>query len=306
MRGSDATEDATQGQSDDAHRAIDDAHRAGREAESSLRYRVEKEGVDDLDELRLGQSEEQHEEQGGDDVLLHEERTERQQRLAQDATHRVVGGVAVGGRSGERPGVVEAREEEEDGEDGEDHRPGERYLARMVLYQSRDDDEQSLSRYGGDAIERAAYADEERLLVAVEAVHVEAVGRDVVGSRREGHQPEERQREPEEKLCGDEEGDAREGDGEDRLHGDDPPPLGADEIDHRAPKGLDDPRQVEPACIEGDVRIGDAHLLVEDDGYRHHGDVGQSLGKIEGGHPRPRVDMSLAILGHNHCSMEGL
>ena len=148
------------------------------------------------------------------------------------------GGVAVGGRSGERPGMVEAREEEEDGEDGEDHRPGERYLARMVLYQSRDDDEQSLSRDGGDAIERAAYADEERLLVAVEAVHVEAVGRDVVGSRREGHQPKNASVSRKKKLCGDEEGDAREGDGEDRLHGDDPPPLGADEIDHRARKGL--------------------------------------------------------------------
>ena len=117
-------------------------------------------------------------------------------------------------------------------------------------------------------------------IVLGEGEHVEAVGGDVVGGRGEAHQPEYGQGELEEERRGDGKGDAGQCESYDPLHGECPPALGADNVDKGAPEWLDDPGEVQPAGVEGDVGVGDAQALVHDDRDGHHGHVGETLREV--------------------------
>ena len=77
-----------------------------------------------------------------------------------------------------------------------------------------------------------------------ESQHVEAVGSDVVGGTGKGHQPEEGQRPLQPVRGGNCEGHTTESRTNEQLHGDDPPTLGADDIDERTPQWFDNPGQV--------------------------------------------------------------
>ena len=113
--GEDAADDASEGQADDADGAVDNADFGGGEAEASGGHGVEEEGVDELDELRLGETVEEHEDDGHPDLLLAEE-------LGKDVDEFIPYLTAVEGAGGggalhfrEGPGVVEGEAEEEDG-----------------------------------------------------------------------------------------------------------------------------------------------------------------------------------------------
>ena len=103
--------------------------------------------------------------------------------------------------------------------------------------------------------------------------------------------PEEGEREAEEEGGGDGERYASKGDGDGPLHGGGPPAFCSNKVDKGAPEGFDNPWQIKPACIEGDVGVGDAKTLVHDDGDGHHGNVRQTFSKIEGRDPCPRIDV---------------
>ena len=60
----DAANDATERQTNDAHGAINKAHLLGCETQTAFLQRVEEERIDELHELCLGQTVEQHEENG--------------------------------------------------------------------------------------------------------------------------------------------------------------------------------------------------------------------------------------------------
>ena len=53
--------------------------------------------------------------------------------------------------------------------------------------------QQTLSHDGGNTIERRADAHEVSLVMLLKSEHIEAVGSNIVGGTREGHQPEEGQ-----------------------------------------------------------------------------------------------------------------
>ena len=148
----------------------------------------------------------------------------------------------------------------------------------------------------GQAIESGAYAHKPSLLVFVESEHVEAVGSDVVGGTREGHHPKEEQRSLQPERGGDGEGDPSEGRSDEQFHRHNPPSLGADEVDKGAPQRFNDPRQVEPRGIKGDLGIAQTELFVENEGDGHHSHIGQSLRKIEGRNPPPRCFCSHSFL----------
>ena len=83
-----------------------------------------------------------------------------------------------------------------------------------------------------------------------------------MGGGTEGYEPEYRQCGLEEMAGGDGEGNAGQSGTQQQLGSDNPPPLGAEQVDKRAPQGLDDPGQVQPAGVEGHLCIRDAHPFV--------------------------------------------
>ena len=87
---------------------------------------------------------------------------------------------------------------------------------------------------------------------------------------------------------GDGEGNACQSCTDEHLHGDNPPAFGLDEVDERTPQWLDDPGQVEPAGIEGQLGIADTQPFIHDKRDDGHCHVWQSLRKVEGGNPCPR------------------
>ena len=144
-----------------------------------------------------------------------------------------------------------------------------------------------MSEDGGETIERRANANEPRLVVLVEAEHVETIGGDVVRSTRERHHPEEEQRPLQPEMGGQCERYTAEGSADEQLHGRYPPALGLDKVDKRTPQWLNDPRQIEPRGVECDFSIRQSELFVEHDGDGHHRHIGQALGEIERGNPCP-------------------
>ena len=122
----------------------------------------------------------------------------------------------------------------------------------------------------------------------VEAQHIEAIGRYVVGGTTECHHPEEEKRTLQPPVAGYGESNAAEGSTDEQLHSNYPPTLRLQDVNERAPKGLDDPRKVKPRGVQGNVGIGHAKPLVENERYGHYRHVGHAFGEIECGHPSPR------------------
>lgn len=166
--------------------------------------------------------------------------------------------------------------------------PGVGDASGGALQPPRQHDEQPLSGNGRDAVERAADAHVERLFVGCEGEHVEAVGCDVMGRGTESHQPEQGERGTEEPVERQRQGNPGERGADEQLHGGNPPAFGLHQVDEGTPEWLDDPGQVEPAGVEGNVGVGDAELLVHHRGDGHHGNVRQGFGEVECGNPAPR------------------
>lgn len=313
LAGSHAAEDATEGQSDDAHRSLYQSVFLRRQTESASTVAVDEEECRHLGEQSLGHAIEEHEEQGDDRFAqghLGEEGLHHADELMPDGAQcrpscrfRRQGSLSVGERAclclrllrctlrlHARQGIAMPEpERDEDARDTVEHeapRIGDA-IAEEHLQIASQGYQQPLAEDGGDAIERAAYAHEPCLVVLVEADHVEAVGGDVVGSAGEGHEPEEAERplQPERRGYG--EGHTAEGCSDEQLHGDDPPPLGLDDVDQGAPQGLDDPGEIEPRGVERDLCVAQPQLFVEHERNGHDGHVGQSFCEIQGGHPGP-------------------
>ena len=132
--------------------------------------------------------------------------------------------------------------------------------------------EYSLSEDGCKAVEGASDTDECCLVALLQCQHIEAVGGNIV---RGGG-----------KCCNDEQNqcDGEHADGScpgsyrcfirfrngqrqqnecyrhQDLHGDDPPSFGLDNVDERAPEGLDGPGQIQQTRKQGHLSIGNTHL----------------------------------------------
>ena len=163
-------------------------------------------------------------------------------------------------RIGQHEPVVDEEQQEQRREDAEGDRPRQLDVPPEVRLQlSGDDDEQALSGDHRDAVERAAHADERRLLVLLESEHVETIRSDIVRRRAERHQPEDRERVLEER---------RDGDGERHGRQADAPMISCiATIQNRFVRnssmsglqsGLMHPGKVQPARVERDVGVGDA------------------------------------------------
>ena len=141
------------------------------------------------------------------------------------------------------------------------------------------------------AIERVTDAHKPHLLMVVQLKHVVAVGGNVVGGTGESHQEEEGHSALEPEGSVQRKSHTRQRRAQQQLHGQHPPALGAIEVDKGTPQRLDDPRQSQPAGIEGNVCVCQSQLHIHDYGHRHHHHVGQSFGDIKGRYPRPRISM---------------
>ena len=294
LGGVDAPEDAADGEEEHADGAVDDADVLSGERKAAHFLGGNQERSAHLDEESLGQAIEEHEGDGEPKAFFLEESGERVAKLLDDLhgarstllVFRDVGFVACGLGKGE--GVVEGDGGENEG--GDHHRDFPRHgdvaglnaePAYAVAFNvACDIDEDALAEDRRETIEGGADAHKSGLVLGGEGQHVEAVGGDVVGGRSEGGQHEEEQREGEQADGGGARCyffGAREGDGEDEederqrhqgLHGENPPALGADDVDKGAPEGLYHPGEVEEACEESHLAVGDTHL-----GKHQHGDV---------------------------------
>ena len=77
--------------------------------------------------------------------------------------------------------MVEPESDEQSCGEVKHQAPGVSHVACQHCHIARQRHQHALSEDGGDAVERGAYAHEPRLLVMIEAEHVEAVGCNVVG-----------------------------------------------------------------------------------------------------------------------------
>ena len=137
-----------------------------------------------------------------------------------------------------------------------------------------------MSGYHRYAIEGAANAHEERLLVSVKSYHVESVGSNVVSGAAEGHEPEESHSVLNELRCTYGESHTSDGNAYHELHHYYPPAFGPEDVNDGTPQGLDDPREVEPAGIECYLVIVETKLFVHDGGDSHHHEVGDAFRKV--------------------------
>ena len=123
-------------------------------------------------------------------------------------------------------------------------RPGLRDIAELLLQKTGTDDNHALSENRGDAVEGAADADKGALVAFVQGEHIEAVSGDVVGCRSEGHDVKEYQAQGESsRACG--KGEGSEAQGDESLHREYPPALGAYDVHKGTPKWLDYPGKVQ-------------------------------------------------------------
>ena len=188
--------------------------------------------------------------------------------------------------------MVEPQGEEESGHAVEDEAPREGFLvAEPQLQRACQRHQSAIAEDDGQPVECVTDAHEPSLMVLVEFEHVVAVGGNVVRGTRKRHEEEaehgalkpERRIERERYAC---QRRAEQG-----LHGQHPPALGLVEVDKRAPEGLDDPRQAEPAGVERNICVAHAQLHVHHYGHAHHNHVGKAFGHVESWNPTPGISM---------------
>ena len=158
-----------------------------------------------------------------------------------------------------------------------------------VLDEADEHHEQSLTSNHGDAVERGADADEERLFLFGGGKEIEAVNGDVVGGGTEGEEPKKGEGILERMSCREGQSDSRESAAKDKLHDPNPCAAGFENVHDGTPEGFYDPGQIKPASVEGDVGVRDAQAFVEDDGDRHDNHVGKAFGEIDSGNPSPGI-----------------
>ena len=298
----DPAEDAAEQQADHADRVVDDAVLDRRQGHAAVFHRIQQEGGDEFQRQGLRQAEEQQESHGHPGYGLAEEGGEGLAEFLEDAP----GGGAlpfrdgslVRGGTGNREEMEEGEGAEEDRGDAEGQAPGGRNV-RPGLENARERDEGALDEEVGEAEEGAADADEEGLFLLFQRQHVVAVRRDVIGRRGEGGHPEDDDAQGKERHrdvpAGDlgrlrhrhGQGQAEEEGGDQQLHRRDPPAFVAEDVDKRAPDGLDDPREVEKAGVERHLGIAHAELLEHHRGDAVHDEIGNAFREIEGRHPNP-------------------
>ena len=152
------------------------------------------------------------------------------------------------------------------------------------------DDDASLAEYAANAVEGAAHAYEEGLLVLVQAQDVEPVGGDVVGGAAERHEPEESKAELQPAAGAEGEGYPCQCPSHEYLHAHYPPHLGAQCVDDGAPHGLNHPWQVEPAGVKGNLGVAQPKVGVQYHRECHDRHVWYGLGEIQRRHPSPWID----------------
>ena len=279
----DASDDATQEETDESDGAIGEAIFLGRESQSALRVGAEDESLGHGVEQGLGESIEQEEEHDADGFLdgeLLEERAEHVLQLVSHFAHAPFG-LHIIGRTRHEAAVIEPQRDEDACQAIEYQRPREAYLvAEHYLQDACQRNENAVDEDDGKPVEGVAQAHILGLVVPVELYHVESVGRDVVCGAAEGDEEEEAHRGLKPECRGDGEGDARQGCSDERLHGEHPPALGLQQVDERTPQGFDDPGQGQPACVEAHLGVGESHLHVHYDRKTRDDDVGQSFCKI--------------------------
>ncbi len=158
------------------------------------------------------------------------------------------------------------------------------------------DDEQSLACDHSHPVERAPDPDKPGLIVFIEPNHVKAVGSDIVGSRTECHQPEECQCVSEKGRHRDGQCDATKSSPDNQLHRHNPEALGSQDVDNRTPERLNHPWKVEPARIQGNIGVGNAHPLVHNHRNKHHHHIWDTFGEIQGWDPVPRISVYGAVV----------
>ena len=167
------------------------------------------------------------------------------------------------------------------------------HIVARILKEAGKSDKDALSEDGRKAVECASDADKAGLFTLVKCQHIESVSRDVMRRGGKGSYPEERQRRIKERRAGDsfsrnlrkQEREHQHGCRHYALHGDDPPPLGSDDVHERAPEGLDDPWKIKHAGIQGQLTVRHAHVLEHDHGYVVDYEIWDSLCKIQGRDP---------------------
>ena len=127
----------------------------------------------------------------------------------------------------------------------------------------------------------------------VKGKHIETVRCDIMRCGSKGSYPKERQRRIKERRAGDgfarslrkQEREHQHGSRHQYLHGDDPPPLGLDDVHERAPEGFDYPWKIKHACIQCQLSVRHAHVLEHDHGYIVHYEIWNSFCEIQGRDP---------------------
>ena len=282
-----ATDQAAQGQRDDADRAVNNTDLLGGQTQAAHRARIEQKGRDQLEQLGLGQPIDQQVGENGENFLFAEKRREhlevvRRQRGRAFNRH-------VTRRPRQDGEVIQARQNKEHRE--HDKNPGPRlgHVPRHVLQRAGQINEPALTRDHRETIKRAAHPDKRGLLMRRQGEQIKSIRRDVMRRRAEGHQPEDRQRVAEKIRPGHGQSHQRQRGADHELQADNPPAFGAEQVHQRRPQRLDDPGQVEPARVERDVGVRNLEVLIHDDRQRHHDHVGNALGEIERRDPAPRT-----------------
>ncbi len=157
----------------------------------------------------------------------------------------------------------------------------------VFLKKASPDNHEALGCDSGNAVKDRPHTDKSRLLRRVQRKHVETVGGDIVRGRRKSHNKKHCQSVTDKIMRGQCERNAGKRTTDRQLHGDYPKTFRAEQIDKRAPQWFDNPGQIKPACVKGDLCVGKAKIFVKHDAYRHGNHVGNTFGEEKRRHPKP-------------------
>ena len=166
---------------------------------------------------------------------------------------------------------------------------------KLLMQETGKRNQAALAHNHRDAVECRTYAYEEGLVVRIEPHHIKAVGRHVVRRAAESQQPEEADGPLKPQRRVDRKGHTGESRADKQLHDDNPPAFRLHEVEERTPQRFDDPRQIEPRGVEGNLAVGESQLHIHLDGQHSYGDIGQPLGEIKRGNPRPWACLSSCL-----------
>ena len=137
------------------------------------------------------------------------------------------------------------------------------------------------------------------LSAGIKSQHIKSVCRDIMSRRSECSHPEHSQSGKEHRrrrntITAHGREQKRQGNHSSRhqdLHSDNPPPLALYYIHKRAPKRLNDPRQIQHACKEGKFSIRHTHILEHHHRDVVHHEIRDAFRKIKRRHPCPWISI---------------